>query len=458
MRLINYFVNKLCLNIFLSSRILKIFLLGCISGYPWVLIGSSLTLWLKDDGLSRSSIGWAGLIFGVYALNFLWAPFIDKLKIPFLTNKIGQRKSWILILQSLIILFLIGWFFLNPSENFVFVILIGLFIAICSATQDITLDALRIEQIEPNEKELIAAGASMMVIGWWTGFKLGGLVSLLLADYFQSLRFENYWQMTFIILAIVMVIFNFGILLVNEKRRQNNKKIEEEIYYQRSNKTNFDKFKLFFKYCYWFFYVFANPILNFFKKNGLYISIAILSFIFLFKIGEAFLGRMSVIFYNELGFSKTDIGVFSKGLGWITTIIFTLIGGILTIKSGVIKAVFFAGIFMAITNLLFSLLAISGKNYSLFAFAVIIDDVAASFATVAFVAFISQLIDRNYTATQYALLASIGTLGRTTLASSSGELVDYLGGNWAYFFTLTCLMVIPSLVILLLIRKKLKLN
>ena len=164
------------------------------------------------------------------------------------------------------------------------------------------------------------------------------------------------------------------------------------------------------------------------------ISIAILSFIFLFKIGEAFLGRMSVLFYNELGFSKTDIGIFSKGLGWVTTIVFTLLGGLLTIKSGVIRAVFFAGIFMASTNLLFALLAISGKNYSFFAFAVIIDDIAASFATVAFVAFISQLIDRNYTATQYALLASIGTLGRTTLASSSGELVDYLGGNWAYFF------------------------
>ena len=208
MKLINYFIDKLYLDIFLNSRILKIFLLGCISGYPWVLIGSSLTLWLKDDGLSRSSIGWAGLIFSVYALNFIWAPFVDKLKIPLLTNKIGQRKSWILILQSLIILFLICWFFLNPRENLIFVILIGLLIAICSATQDITLDALRIEQVNSDEKELIAAGASMMVIGWWTGFKLGGLVSLLLADFFETLKFENYWQITFIILAMIMVIFN----------------------------------------------------------------------------------------------------------------------------------------------------------------------------------------------------------------------------------------------------------
>ena len=119
MKLINYFIDKLYLDIFLNSRILKIFLLGCISGYPWVLIGSSLTLWLKDDGLSRSSIGWAGLIFSVYALNFIWAPFVDKLKIPLLTNKIGQRKSWILILQSLIILFLICWFFGTKTKSYI---------------------------------------------------------------------------------------------------------------------------------------------------------------------------------------------------------------------------------------------------------------------------------------------------------------------------------------------------
>ena len=145
-----------------------------------------------------------------------------------------------------------------------------------------------------------------------------------------------------------------------------------------------------------------------FLKNGVIISISILIFIFSFKIGEAFLGRMSVIFYKELGFSKTDIGLFSKGFGWITTIIFTLLGGILTIRAGIFKAIFIAGIFMALTNILFSFLAWSGKNYELFAIAVILDDIAAAFATIAFVAFISVMVDRNYTATQYALLASIG--------------------------------------------------
>jgi PAT family beta-lactamase induction signal transducer AmpG len=188
------------------------------------------------------------------------------------------------------------------------------------------------------------------------------------------------------------------------------------------------------------------------------LPVGILSFVFLFKVGEAFLGRMSIIFYKEIGFSKSDIAIYSKTLGWITTVVFTLLGGLFVIRSGVLKAMFLAGIVMAATNILFSILAWSDKSELLFAIAVIFDDIAAAFATVAFVAFISLLVDRAYTATQYALLASIGTAGRTTLASSSGALVDWLNGNWGLFFILTALMVIPSLLILWSMKNKLKLN
>ena len=157
-------------------------------------------------------------------------------------------------------------------------------------------------------------------------------------------------------------------------------------------------------------------------------------------------------------YTRQDIAIYSKTLGWITTVIFTLLGGLFVIRSGVLKAMFLAGILMASTNLLFSLLAWSGKSEILFAIAVIFDDIAAAFATVAFVAFISLLVDRTYTATQYALLASIGTAGRTTLASSSGALVDWLNGDWGVFFILTAVMVIPSLIVLCVIRNKLKIN
>jgi PAT family beta-lactamase induction signal transducer AmpG len=167
---------------------------------------------------------------------------------------------------------------------------------------------------------------------------------------------------------------------------------------------------------------------------------------------------MSIIFYKEIGFSKSDIAIYSKTLGWITTVIFTLLGGLFVIRSGVLKAMFLAGILMAGTNLLFSVLAWSDKSELLFAIAVIFDDMAAAFATVAFVAFISMLVDRTYTATQYALLASIGTAGRTTLAASSGALVDWLNGDWGIFFIITAVMVLPSLIFLYIIKDKLKLN
>ena len=167
---------------------------------------------------------------------------------------------------------------------------------------------------------------------------------------------------------------------------------------------------------------------------------------------------MSIVFYKEIGFSKGDIAIYSKTLGWITTVIFTLLGGLFVIRSGVLKAMFLAGILMAGTNLLFTALAWAGKSELLFAIAVIFDDVAAAFATVAFVAFISLLIDRTYTATQYALLASIGTAGRTTLASSSGALVDWLNGDWGIFFIITAVMVIPSLILLWIIKDKLNLR
>ena len=443
-------------SVYFDRRMIKILLLGVISGFPWVIIGSSLSLWLKEDGLSRSTIGWAGLIFAVYAFNYLWAPIIDKVRIPWLTNKIGHRRGWIVLMQTIILICLVCWSTINPTANLSLVISIGLIIAIASATQDITVDALRIEQIGENEGKSMQAGAAMAVVGWWTGYKLGGVIALNAAEFFQEIGFENYWQITFLILGIVIIFCNIGLMFINE-----NKSFDRKSSQQQTDKLIEEKLgssNSIVKSAAWITGAVAGPVMSFFKKNGFNIALAILAFIFLFKIGEAFLGRMSVIFYKEIGFSKSDIALYSKGLGWVTTVIFTLLGGLFAIRSGVIKAMFVSGILMAATNLLFSLLAWSGKSELLFAIAVIFDDMAAAFATVAFVAFISMLVDRTYTATQYALLASIGTAGRTTLAASSGALVDWLNGDWGIFFVLTAIMVIPSLIFLYMIRNKLNLN
>jgi len=443
-------------SVYFEKRMARILLLGIISGFPWVLIGSSLSLWLKEDGLSRSTIGWAGLIFAVYAFNYLWAPIIDRIRIPWLTNKIGHRRGWIVTMQIIILISLVCWSLVDPTANLALVITIGLIIALASATQDITVDALRIEQIGKDEGKSMQAGAAMAVVGWWTGYKLGGVIALNAAEYFQQAGFENYWQITFLVLGIVIILSNIGLMFVHEplaterqeSQRQTDQMIEEKL--GTSNVAT--------KSVAWISGTIAGPIISFFKKNGFAIAVGILGFVFLFKIGEAFLGRMSIIFYKEMGFSKGDIALYSKGLGWITTVVFTLLGGLFAIRSGVIKAMFVSGILMASTNLLFSVLAWSGKSEWLFAVAVIFDDMAAAFATVAFVAFISLLVDRTYTATQYALLASIGTAGRTTLAASSGAMVDWLNGDWGIFFVITAIMVIPSLICLWLIRNKLNLQ
>ena len=443
-------------SVYFDRRMIKILLLGAISGFPWVIIGSSLSLWLKEDGLSRSTIGWAGLIFAVYAFNYLWAPIIDRVRIPWLTNKIGHRRGWIVLMQAIILICLVCWSLINPTANLALVISIGLIIAIASATQDITVDALRIEQIGEHEGKSMQAGAAMAVVGWWTGYKLGGVVALNAAEFFQEIGFENYWQITFLILGIIIIACNIGLMFINETLstdRNSSQKLREKLIEQKLGVSN-----IITKSVAWIAGTVVGPVSSFFKKNGFNIALAILAFIFLFKIGEAFLGRMSVIFYKEIGFTKSDIALYSKGLGWITTVIFTLLGGLFAIRSGVIKAMFISGILMASTNLLFSVLAWSGKSELLFAIAVIFDDMAAAFATVAFVAFISMLVDRTYTATQYALLASIGTAGRTTLAASSGALVDWLNGDWGIFFILTAIMVIPSLIFLYMIKDKLNLN
>ena len=438
---------------YFERRMARILLLGMISGFPWVLIGSSLSLWLKEDGLSRSAIGWAGLIFGVYAFNFLWAPLIDRLRVPILTDRLGHRKAWIISLQAVILVCLLFWSTIDPSTSLALVIGAGLIIAICSATQDITIDALRIEQIDKDDSRGMAAGAAVAVVGWWSGYKIGGMIALFLADYLETSGVVNYWQMTFVMLGVLVVLCNVGLLFIPEtgtsERAADQRNAQQAMANRMGGSGPIVQLVSFLTT------TVIEPLWSFFRKNGVQIGVMILAFIFLFKIGEAFMGKMSIVFYKEVGFSKSDIAIYSKGLGWITTVIFTLIGGLFALRTGVVRALLISGIAMAATNILFSVLHWVGQNELMFAIAVIADDLAAAFATVAFVTFISLLVDRNYTATQYALLASIGTLGRTLLASSSGAMVDWLNGDWGIFFIITAMMVIPSLVLLWVLRGRL---
>ena len=453
------------LSLYFEKRMARIFLLGTISGFPWILIGTSLTLWLRDNDFSRTDVGLFSLIFVVYGFNFLWAPLVDRIRIPWLTSKIGHRRGWIVIMQLIILLSLLSWGIADPKVNIFVVALTGLIIASASATQDIVVDALRIEQVKKTEGQSMSAGAGVAVIGWFTGYKIGGIIALFAADYFQNLGFQNYWQITFVILTAIIIACNIGLMFVPEQQpteRQAEQKNTDQLIIDKLGSSN-----LIARVIAWIIGTVIGPFISFFKSKGIKIALYIIIFLFLFKIGEAFLGKMSVVFYDDMGFSKKQIGIYSKGYGWVITVIFTLVGSLFSIRSGVIKGMFIAGILMASTNLLFSVLAWYGKSELLFATAVILDEITSAISTVVFVVFISLLVDRTYTATHYALMASLATFGKNVFSAFSGFVVDKLEflsnsenihNHWAIFFIITAVMVIPSLIFLYMIRNKLKLN
>ena len=200
--------------------------------------------------------------------------------------------------------------------------------------------------------------------------------------------------------------------------------------------------------------IYIAPLASFLRRFGWQLGLALLASVLLFKVGEAFLGRMSLVFYTEVGFTKDQIALYSKGWGTISICIFSVLGSFVTLYWGVLRGLLIGGALMAGTNLLFSWLALDPSE-GLFLVAVVADQFTTALSTVTFVAFISYLCDRAWTATQYAAFASIGNLARTTLAAGSGFVVDSLGGNWALFFVITSAMVLPSMILILAIRNRL---
>lgn len=425
------------LNTYKDKRFISIFFFGISSGFPWIMIGSVLSAWLKDDGLSRSAIGLFGVIFSAYSFNFLWSPLIDKLRPPFL----GQRRGWILSMQAIVVALCIAMSQFTTQDNLFFIALVGLIIAIASATQDIAIDGYRIDTIDANDKDGMSAASSVATAGWWTGY--GGLGAL---PFFLADMTAWSWPSIYLLLAAIMGVLMLATCLSSEPQ------IDREALLQEIQGTSSSGQSL----KSWLYSTVVTPFAEFFNRNGVKLAASFLLFIFLFKIGEAFLGRMSIVFYKEVGFSNTDIATYSKLLNWWVTIVFSLLGGIVNIRFGIYRGLMVAGIAMAASNLLFAVIAQTGPSTSLLAITVIVDGFTGAWSTVAMVAFISLLCSRAFSATQYALMASLSVAGRTLVASSSGFFVDSMDGNWSLFFILTALMVIPSLGFLYSIRENIK--
>lgn len=422
---------------FRDPRLWWVFLLGCSSGFPWVVIGSNLNGWLKDAGVGRADIGLLGSVFTMYAINFLWAPLLDRVKLP-VFNRLGQRRGWIFFCQVAMLLCLVTMTTLKPSEQLFLTGAVALMVAIFSATQDIAIDAFRIDQFNDNERHLYPLAAAMGIVGWWTGYSWPGALSFNMAD---SIGWQN---VVWLMVGVNVLLMTFT-LVVREPT------IDREALQARAAKD----YSAVGGFTRWLLVTVIEPFRDFFRRNGVQVALTLMAFIFLFKVGEAFLGRMSIVFYKEVGFSNEQIGNYSKMFGWFVTVAFTLLGSVINARFGVIKGLLIGGLAMAASNLMFAWIAVVGPEVWLLLLTLVVDNFTTAFSTVAFVAFLTALTGRAFSATQYAMLASLGNLSRTTLASSSGYLVDWLG-SWERFFIVTTLMVIPSLVMLWLLREKLE--
>lgn len=494
------------IKLYFDKRVISIFVLGIAQGLPWVIIGSMLTLWLKESGVSRTDIGYAALIFSVYAINFLWSPIVDFTS-PIYLSKIGRRKAWIVLCQISIATTCFFISALDPGIDTKNVVLLCLAIAIFSSTQDIAIDAYRVDSFISKEAKKVSAAAGAITAGWWTGYAGVGALPLFLSDMGWS------WPQLYFLLGCVTIILALISAKLPKAKHTNLEPRKEALntYKKLTSRINSSKkialaalltspfiviaWTIFgnetpnlpisiavivglfvangfvlsgineWKYqqhdkpastfdtvIAWVLSAVVAPLKDFFSRNGVKLALSLLLFIFLFKLGEAFLGRMSIVFYKEVGFTNTQIATYSKLLTWWLTVIFALAGGILNGKFGLVRGLMISGIAMAGTNLLFALLAIVGPAEKLYALAIVLDGFAAAWSSVAFVAFISLLCNHAFSATQYALMASLSNLGRTTISSTSGQVVDYLDGNWTLFFVLTTVMVIPSLFILWRLR------
>lgn len=424
----------------LDRRFLTVFVLGFSSGFPWVLHGSVLTLWLQSEGLSRTEIGFIGAVTAVYALNWLWSPLIDGLRLPVLYRLLGQRRSWIVFTQMLIVLAMLLMSQADPQMDLWWVGCCALAIALASATQDIAVDAYRITLFRLDEAdEKLPFSSALATTGWWAGYGfIGGALALILGG--ETLGFS--WPQVYQALILVYLVLVGLILLSPEPEEQ----AAEQPARTRVAKGPRD----------WFQLHIAAPFAEFFRRCGTQLALVILLFLFSFRIGEAMLGRMSLVFYVELGFSSEEIAVYQKFLGGLATVVFSLLGAVINTHYGVIRGMLVGGIAMAASNLLYAVLAAVGPEPWLFMLTLLIDNFCQALATVAVISFMSYFASRTYTGTQFALMTSFSNFGRTTLAASSGAIVDGMGGNWPLFFVFTTVIVTPALFLLIWVGRLLE--
>tara|TARA_Y100000996_G_scaffold202529_1_gene158742 strand:+ start:805 stop:2133 length:1329 start_codon:yes stop_codon:yes gene_type:complete len=429
------------INPYLEKKMLITLSMGFVSGVPLLLTITLLQAWLTDEGVSKSTIGLFALVGLPYSLKFIWAPLFDH----FTVSSLGRRRGWLLITQVLLIISIIVLGLANPAMNPFNVAVLATLVAFSSASQDIVIDAYRRESLTDEEQTI---GASAYVLGYRIGALAAGAGGLILADYMT-------YQMVYAFMSIIMIYGVFITLIAEEPKK----------YYEPSN----------------FISAIYNPFVEFFNRhvsiniasdrltnlnnrskisrrnilnNTLLIPILILLFILLYKIGDTMAHSLSTNFYLDIGFSKSEIGTIVKFFGLFATLVGAFIGGLISLKIGLFRSLMIFGIFQAIATLGFSVLAYFGDIIYLLMIVISLENLAAGMGYTAYLAFIANMTNKRFTATQFALMTALMSLPRTLFSGMSGYLVEML--DWELYFIFCSLIAFPALIILIKLRRSLK--
>ena len=384
-----------------ERRLILMLPLGFASGLPLLLSSSTLQAWLTLEGIAIATIGLFALTGLPYTLKFLWAPLVDR----FAPLPAGRRRAWLLLTQMVLALALAALATLNPRADLLLIAGIALLIAFFSATQDIAFDALRTDILRPEERGL---GAALSVTGYRLAMLVAGALALILGEHWG-------WSNTFLLMAGLMALTLVVTLLTPEPDGTHAPRTLAE--------------------------AISGPLKAFFARPEAW---GLIVLVILYKLGDAFAGSLTTAFLiRGAGFSATDVGLVNKGFGLAATLIGAITGGLWLMRLGLFRALLLFGILQAITNLGFLALSLAGHNYPLMVLAVGLENLAGGMGTAAFVALLMGLCEVRYSATQFALLSALASLGRVFLGPVAGGVVTWL--DWPLFFVMTFLAALPGL-------------
>ena len=424
---------------YMEKPVLANFLLGWAEGFPLTLILGVLGYWLASVGVDKKTIGIFALISAPYALKFLWAPLLDRLPLGFITNRFGRRRGWLFTIQALMTLAIWGLAGSNPAEDPFVTGLFAFAIGFLSASQDTVIDAYRIEIME---KHQYGHGATAITFGYRAAGLVTGASALFMAAVLP-------WEFVFTIAPVMLLPGIIAVMWVGEPEKiassyisQEDAKLENILSQKNIKAANVKRVE-------WFYEAVVLPFKEFLSRDGAWL---ILVFILSFKLGDAVVAIMTPPFLVELNFTLEEIAVANKSIGGIMLWVGVFAGSLVYGWFGLYRSLFITAILMMITNLAFVYLAYAGNDIVALGIVVAAENFASGLGNVTIVAFLSGLCNREFTATQYALLSSVSSIGRAVIGSSSGFIADAYG--WVEFFLMSAAICLPSLIILMVLWKR----